>query len=153
MYRSLLQIFSNLSNPHYTLVDTSVRQRNSISRELSWTRVLTAVIFAGFIAMGGFLAGSRQSSSRCNCQENIECKSCSSRKPTECLQRLVVRTISEIFKCNRTFSERPTLNNNKAWDALFPEQGGFFKHPSLAPTRSAFAVFHQLHCLVILSQP
>jgi hypothetical protein len=26
-------------------------------------------------------------------------------------------------------------------------QGGFFKHPDLAPERSTFAVFHQLHCL------
>lgn len=30
---------------------------------------------------------------------------------------------------------------------MFPAEGGFFIHPQIAPTRSTFSVFHQLHCL------
>lgn len=57
-------------------------------------------------------------------------------------------TTSEIFRYNRTYGSPPSNITNAAWAALFPEQGGFFKHPSIAPDRSAFSVFHQLHCLV-----
>ncbi|MCJ1311318.1 hypothetical protein MMC25_004989 [Agyrium rufum] len=46
-----------------------------------------------------------------------------------------------------TFGQESTNATVRAWKDLFPEQGGFFKHPTLAPTRSAFSVFHQLHCL------
>ncbi|KAK1574779.1 uncharacterized protein LY79DRAFT_523286, partial [Colletotrichum navitas] len=34
-----------------------------------------------------------------------------------------------------------------AWDSLFVEGGGFFVHPSIAPERSVFSTFHQMHCL------
>jgi len=53
----------------------------------------------------------------------------------------------QVFRYNRTFGELPSNYSNQAWHDLFPEQGGFFKHPTIAPQRSAFAVFHQLHCL------
>ncbi|KAH6675787.1 hypothetical protein B0J14DRAFT_372239 [Halenospora varia] len=52
-----------------------------------------------------------------------------------------------IFRYNRTFGERPSNKTNKAWDELFPLQGGYFRHPRIALERSALAVFHQLHCL------
>ncbi|KAF2705565.1 hypothetical protein K504DRAFT_414493 [Pleomassaria siparia CBS 279.74] len=57
------------------------------------------------------------------------------------------QTAAQIFKYNQTYAERPDVASDKAWLDLFPEQGGFFKHPDLAPKRSTFAVFHQLHCL------
>ena len=62
-----------------------------------------------------------------------------------------VSTEMEVFRYNRTFGSAPSDLTDRAWDALFPEQGGFFKHPTIAPQRSAFAVFHQLHCLVSIS--
>ena len=54
----------------------------------------------------------------------------------------------DIFYHNRTFGAAPSNVSDAAWNSIFPEQGGFFKHPVLAPQRSAWAVFHQLHCLV-----
>ena len=58
-----------------------------------------------------------------------------------------MKSAAQIFAYNRLFAERPNTTSDKAWHDLFPAQGGFFKHPELAPTRSTFAVFHQLHCL------
>ncbi|KAL9124977.1 MAG: hypothetical protein Q9217_005756 [Psora testacea] len=51
------------------------------------------------------------------------------------------------FRYNGTFGEATSKTSNAAWEALFPSHGGFFRHPDLAPERSAFSVFHQLHCL------
>ncbi|KAF1963934.1 hypothetical protein BU23DRAFT_494794, partial [Bimuria novae-zelandiae CBS 107.79] len=45
------------------------------------------------------------------------------------------------------FGKPPTNETDAAWESLFPKHGGFFVHPQLAPDRSAFSVFHQLHCL------
>lgn len=59
-----------------------------------------------------------------------------------------VPTHSQIFYQNHTFGAAPSNVSNAAWASLFPDQGGFFKHPNIAPQRSAWAVFHQLHCLV-----
>ncbi|APA11826.1 hypothetical protein sscle_08g065960 [Sclerotinia sclerotiorum 1980 UF-70] len=50
------------------------------------------------------------------------------------------------FVYNQTFVETgPTAD--KAWESLFPAQGGYFRHPTVSPARANFAVFHQLHCL------
>jgi hypothetical protein len=51
------------------------------------------------------------------------------------------------FIYNRTFSEK-SPESDAAWDNLFPEQAGYFTHPTIAPHRSTFSVFHLLHCLV-----
>ncbi|KAF2845811.1 hypothetical protein T440DRAFT_258355 [Plenodomus tracheiphilus IPT5] len=51
------------------------------------------------------------------------------------------------FEYNRTFGEPPSELSDAAWASLFPKHGGFFVHPELAPKRSAFSVFHQMHCL------
>lgn len=59
-----------------------------------------------------------------------------------------VQTTTRTFHYDPLFGSPPSNATNAAWHSLFPAQGGFFKHPDLAPTRSAFAVFHQLHCLV-----
>ncbi|KAH7316780.1 hypothetical protein B0I35DRAFT_479596 [Stachybotrys elegans] len=56
-------------------------------------------------------------------------------------------TNSHLFQYNRTFGEAPSPDTNAAWESLFPHHGGFFVHAELAPKRSAFSVFHQLHCL------
>ncbi len=52
-----------------------------------------------------------------------------------------------IFTYNRTFAEN-SVASEEAWEALFPKQKGYFTHPTLAPERSTFSVFHYLHCLV-----
>ncbi|KAI1172933.1 hypothetical protein F4777DRAFT_484898 [Nemania sp. FL0916] len=56
-------------------------------------------------------------------------------------------TSNHLFEYNRTFGEAPSNATNAAWESLFPKHGGFFVHPELAPKRSAFSVFHQMHCL------
>ncbi|KAL3417244.1 hypothetical protein PVAG01_11244 [Phlyctema vagabunda] len=61
-------------------------------------------------------------------------------------------TISQILEYNATFAESSNASN-VAWKALIPHHGGFFNHPTLAPQRSVFSVFHQLHCLVRLPFP
>ncbi|KAF2234811.1 hypothetical protein EV356DRAFT_446112, partial [Viridothelium virens] len=48
---------------------------------------------------------------------------------------------------NRTFGQPPSEETDRAWKPLFPRQGSFFKHPSIASSRSALSVFHQQHCL------
>lgn len=63
----------------------------------------------------------------------------------------LVEKAPRVFRYNATFAERPSVITDSAWESLFPAQGGFFKHPTIAPERSAFAVFHQLHCLVCMS--
>ncbi|KAL9052843.1 MAG: hypothetical protein Q9162_005142 [Coniocarpon cinnabarinum] len=54
---------------------------------------------------------------------------------------------SRTFVYQRVFGERPSDASDQVWQDMFPEQGGFFRHPNLAPKRSALSVFHQLHCL------
>ncbi|KAF2828336.1 hypothetical protein CC86DRAFT_241323, partial [Ophiobolus disseminans] len=56
-------------------------------------------------------------------------------------------TITQTFHYNRSFSYPPSEHTNRAWRNIFPAEGGFFIHPTIAPTRSTFSVFHQLHCL------
>jgi hypothetical protein len=56
--------------------------------------------------------------------------------------------VDEVFIYNDTFAQKPSHESNTAWDDLFPNHGGFFMHPTLATKRSAFSVFHQVHCLV-----
>ncbi|PVH90660.1 hypothetical protein DM02DRAFT_471231, partial [Periconia macrospinosa] len=55
--------------------------------------------------------------------------------------------IEHSFKYNRSFSYPPSRFTNHAWRDIFPTEGGFFVHPTIAPTRATFSVFHQLHCL------
>ncbi|KAL5117425.1 hypothetical protein ACEQ8H_004741 [Pleosporales sp. CAS-2024a] len=56
-------------------------------------------------------------------------------------------TVDRLFEYNRTFGDPPSEVSDAAWASLFPKHGGFFVHPELAPKRSAFSVFHQMHCL------
>lgn len=69
-------------------------------------------------------------------------------KASPCLHGFTVKSVSQVFLYDDRFGEPPSPITDAAWESLFPEQGGFFKHPTLAPERSAFSVFHQLHCLV-----
>ena len=50
------------------------------------------------------------------------------------------------FIFNQTFVDSGPAAE-AAWKSLFPSQGGYFRHPTISPERSDFAVFHQLHCL------
>ncbi|KAF7864304.1 uncharacterized protein EAF02_010272 [Botrytis sinoallii] len=65
----------------------------------------------------------------------------------ETTQELRLDTLLQTFEYNRTFGEPPSNVSDEAWRSVFPSHGGFFKHPRLAPERSAFSVYHQLHCL------
>jgi len=60
--------------------------------------------------------------------------------------------IPQVLQYNRTFSEDPALRKGlpDIWDTIFPNSGhtgGYFAHPTLAPRRSTFSAYHQLHCL------
>ncbi|KAK2051064.1 hypothetical protein LY76DRAFT_677549, partial [Colletotrichum caudatum] len=58
--------------------------------------------------------------------------------------------VSEVvrpFQPNISFVGRPDQERNHAWESLYLEGGGFFIHPSIAPERSVFSAFHQIHCL------
>lgn len=61
--------------------------------------------------------------------------------------------VTKSFEYNKTFSEKPTEQNNEAWDNLFPPHGGFFHDGTLAPQGASLAVYHQLHCLVSINLP
>ncbi|TGO67406.1 hypothetical protein BELL_0894g00020 [Botrytis elliptica] len=52
------------------------------------------------------------------------------------------------FKSNRTYLERPSPENDKLWEGLYPkDHHGLFEWPEDKPERSGFAGFHQLHCV------
>ncbi|KAK8041604.1 hypothetical protein PG994_014611 [Apiospora phragmitis] len=51
-----------------------------------------------------------------------------------------------IFIYNETFGDNSN-ESEQAWKELMPLHGGFFRHPTLAPEKSVFSVFHQLRCL------
>ncbi|KAK2607952.1 hypothetical protein N8I77_006591 [Diaporthe amygdali] len=58
----------------------------------------------------------------------------------------IVESGQYTFVYNRTFAESSPKSDG-AWDTLFPQQAGYFTHPTIAPHRSTFSVFHLLHCL------
>jgi hypothetical protein len=62
---------------------------------------------------------------------------------------MIVSSFSKVFAFDRTFGE-VSEEANEVWEEMFPPHGGFFNHPTIAPQRSTFSVFHQLHCLVLL---
>ncbi|KAI8632434.1 hypothetical protein F5Y19DRAFT_364020 [Xylariaceae sp. FL1651] len=51
-----------------------------------------------------------------------------------------------VFIYNRTFAESSSTADD-LWESLFPQQHGFFTHPTIAPRRSTFSTYHTLHCL------
>jgi hypothetical protein len=61
---------------------------------------------------------------------------------------LVLSTKPYKFAMEPLFGDKPSNESDAAWEELFPARGGFFNHPTIAPKRAAYAVFHQLHCLV-----
>ncbi|KAF4633858.1 hypothetical protein G7Y89_g4254 [Cudoniella acicularis] len=51
-------------------------------------------------------------------------------------------------KSNRTYLERPSPENDKLWEALYPKgHHCLFEWPNENPKRAGFAGFHQLHCV------
>jgi hypothetical protein len=95
----------------------------------------------------GFFAGRRSSS---KAQENFERQYIQTKTMgIRINSRKIVGTITYALEYNETFAESSTASN-AAWKALIPHRGGFFNHPTIAPQRSVFSVFHELHCLVCL---
>ena len=60
---------------------------------------------------------------------------------------LEVRLASKEFVYERLYGSRSSPAVDQAWLHLFPSYGGFFEHPTIAPERSTFSAFHQLHCV------
>ncbi|KAJ5092740.1 hypothetical protein N7456_008601 [Penicillium angulare] len=56
-------------------------------------------------------------------------------------------TKSSVFEYDPSFQDPRSPLTSEKWRGLFPKREGFFTHPTIAPKRSALAVFHQLHCL------
>ncbi|CAI6336583.1 unnamed protein product [Periconia digitata] len=59
----------------------------------------------------------------------------------------IVRLIPRKFTYERLFGSPSSPQVDYTWLHLFPSYGGFFAHPHIAPKRSTFSVFHQLHCV------
>lgn len=60
----------------------------------------------------------------------------------------LVSTNPFVFEYDPSFQDQQSPLIDEKWRGLFPKREGFFSHPTIAPQRSALAVFHQLHCLV-----
>ena len=56
--------------------------------------------------------------------------------------------VHQVWQHNLTFSQKPTLESERAWSSIIPVGRGFIHHQEVAPFISNIAVFHQLHCLV-----
>ena len=66
------------------------------------------------------------------------------------LLTIAVKHFPRKFRYEDIFAAQPNITTDRSWLGLFPLGGGFFKHPTLAPEKATFAVYHQLHCLVSL---
>ncbi|KAK1979233.1 hypothetical protein LZ30DRAFT_597385 [Colletotrichum cereale] len=65
---------------------------------------------------------------------------------------LQLSTVQKTFELDLKYAMPPSPEVDEAWASLLPKEGGFFKHPRLAPRKSCVAVFHQLHCLDMIRQ-
>ncbi|KAK2042700.1 hypothetical protein LZ31DRAFT_623228 [Colletotrichum somersetense] len=65
---------------------------------------------------------------------------------------LRLSTVRKTFELDLKYAMPPSPAVDEAWASLLPKEGGFFKHPELAPRTSCMAVFHQLHCLDMIRQ-
>ncbi|KAK2051585.1 hypothetical protein LY76DRAFT_640053 [Colletotrichum caudatum] len=61
-------------------------------------------------------------------------------------------TVRKTFELDLKYAMPPSPAVDEAWASLLPKEGGFFRHPKLAPRTSCMAVFHQLHCLDMIRQ-
>ncbi|KAI3539708.1 hypothetical protein CSPX01_08664 [Colletotrichum filicis] len=61
-----------------------------------------------------------------------------------------LKTSTRVFQQDYAYAMPPSPEVDAAWSSLLPQNGGFFTHPTLAPTESCVAVFHQIHCLDML---
>ena len=131
----------------YSLVDEIKSPSNLYSSRSLHFRTFSYLLALLSFIVASFFAG-RYSLSH-GSTTNIESKSDFHLDTAKSIpHRVIVSTVVQTFRYNRTFGEIPSNRTNQAWSGLFPKQRGFFKHPALAPTRSALSIFHQLHCLV-----
>ncbi|KAF2278711.1 uncharacterized protein EI97DRAFT_413476 [Westerdykella ornata] len=117
-------------NHHYSaLEDPDSESKHSLElTEKRYTRILP-IVLAVLVAVSCFFLG------------RISVRESQGRREPE------LRSIHRVFKHDRLFGSAPSLESDKAWLDLFPSDAGFFKHPTIAPKRSTFSTFHQLHCL------
>jgi len=65
-------------------------------------------------------------------------------------QTIPLDIIPQVLEYQRPFADNPKLQDGDIWDSIFPNngsRGGYFSHPDIAPKRSTFSAYHQLHCL------
>ncbi|PVH94788.1 hypothetical protein DM02DRAFT_478708, partial [Periconia macrospinosa] len=65
---------------------------------------------------------------------------------------LLLETKNRLFEHVYIYGDKPSKETDTVWNLLMPKRGGFFNHPKIAPERSTYAVFHQLHCLNALRE-
>lgn len=122
------------------------RKGNLSKRGLAF--IVLSAIFAGFFL--GCLTNGRAWAPATGKDDVISCKC---RNDTASINNMpLTESISvdkypKVLTYNRTFSEN-SHKTDAAWESIFPKQGGYFSHPTIAPTRATFSVFHYLHCLV-----
>ncbi|MCJ1409837.1 hypothetical protein MMC19_003920 [Ptychographa xylographoides] len=129
---SLLQDKQEDSSSDLALPEPTQRQKPRLKLVAGLTLLVLALSFG--TASLGFYAGSQATLSKH--KSNIE-----------------LDTVPQTFVFNRTFADPPSQATEEAWNEMFPQHGGYFSHPTIAPERSTLSVFHQLHCVVRPSPP
>lgn len=138
--------------PQYTLIGGSKTGLEAPADHRSYFRPhskLLTILVGALVIIASFFAGKWSSTGHNPLSElNRELQVLSAYILKRYSPLSLVGTKSFEFMYNRTFGEVPSNKSTKAWADLFPTQGGYFIHPTIAPKRSVFSVFHQLHCLV-----
>jgi hypothetical protein len=150
-------VYSLLGNGHsYSALtdDYNTEKQKSPSPSSLRTRLVRClVVLLALFGVGGlgFFAGQRSIPSVKE-KEDFHCQYIPAQRGLSITWDATVGTVSRILEYNETFTGSSTASN-AAWKTLIPHRGGFFNHPTLAPQRSVFSIFHQLHCLVCCPYP
>lgn len=153
-----MELFTKIKRSQYSILQD--KDSFSPSRGWSWSvcagqlRPSKSVWITIFILListvsgiSGYLAGKHFGSEESN--SLIQCKLLYI--PSRLCIDVDVGSVNKIpvtFEYEFNFAEAPSNLTSQRWESLFPQNGGFFKHPDVGPDPVGFAVFHQLHCLV-----
>ena len=142
-----VEAYSLLSNDGSQ--DTIITSPKRSTSKLRHTTIVVCAILGGFF-LGSVTFGGTWSPHLGKEPDILSCKYFDQTASTHSVALTVMIKVErhpKVLKYNRTFSEN-SHKTEAAWESLFPQQGGYFSHPTVAPTRATFSVFHYLHCLV-----
>ena len=126
-----------------------------VKRGSSRLRILGTFLLTLILCAVSFAAGQYRPPPKIPCEKLISSTSCQKEKKKENDKEKArtnsgapVATKPSVFEYDPSFQDQQSPSIDEKWRGLFPKREGFFTHPTIAPQRSALAVFHQLHCLV-----